>query len=227
MRLRPIDHLMGEMRAFDEEYGIAAIRFIDDNFLMNVRFFRELAPHLREFGKPYRAYCRAVDLTPDRCELLAWSGCKMVACGIEFGSQRMHDLMNTRKSVQKMRDGVIAASRLGLHVRAGLIVGYPGETWDTVRESVAELKKMPISSYNLFNFVPLPGTRPYHSPEDYGITWISDNWKDFYILCGANEASYAFEHVNMDRRTLRNFRLFMVEELNKGTTPACEDKDYK
>jgi radical SAM superfamily enzyme YgiQ (UPF0313 family) len=227
VRLRPVEHLMGELYRLDETYGINALRFVDDNFLMSRRFFKELAPRLREFGRPYRVYCRAVDLTPERCELLAWSGCKMVACGIESGSQKMQDLMNTRKDVRKMTDGVIAAKSCGIEVRAGLIVGYPGETWETVRESVENLKKMPLDSYNLFNFVPLPGTDPYHNPAKYGITWISDDWKDYFILCGDNEASYAFEHETLDRRTLAQMRDYMIGELDKTFLPARHDAEYK
>jgi anaerobic magnesium-protoporphyrin IX monomethyl ester cyclase len=227
VRLRPVDHMMGELYELEAAYGVNSLRFIDDNFLMNRKFFKELAPRLREFGRPYRVYCRAVDLTPERCELLAWSGCVMVACGIESGSQKMQDMMNTRKSVEKMTEGVIAAKRCGIEVRAGLIVGYPGETWETVRESVANLVKMPFDSYNLFNFVPLPGTEPYHFPDKYGITWISDNWKDFFILYGENEASYSFEHETLTRQTLADMRGYMIEELNKVFIPALNCAEYK
>jgi hypothetical protein len=31
---------------------------------------------------------------------------------------------------------------------------------------------------------------------------VSKDWKDFYILCGENRASYAFEHETLDRATL-------------------------
>jgi anaerobic magnesium-protoporphyrin IX monomethyl ester cyclase len=227
VRLRPVDHMMGELYELEAAYGVNSLRFIDDNFLMNRQFFKELAPRLREFGRPYRVYCRAVDLTPERCELLAWSGCVMVACGIESGSQKMQDMMNTRKSVEKMTEGVIAAKRCGIEVRAGLIVGYPGETWETVKESVANLVKMPLDSYNLFNFVPLPGTEPYHFPAKYGITWISDNWKDFFILFGENEASYSFEHETLTRQTLADMRGYMIEELNKVFIPALNCVEYK
>lgn len=227
VRLRPIDHVMEELHRLDDAYTVDALRFIDDNFLMNLRFFRELAPRLREFGRPYRVYCRAVDLTEERCRLLAESGCRMVACGVESGSQKMQDLMNTRKNVRKMAEGIEIARHYGIEVRVGLIVGYPGETWDTVKESVRELLEMPFSSYNLFNFVPLPGTDPYHHPERYGIKWVSKDWKDFYILCGENQASYAFEHETLDRNTLADMRSYMIEHLNNRFMPALNDVDFK
>lgn len=227
VRLRPVEHLMGELYALESQYGVNALRFVDDNFLMSRSFFTNLAPHLKDFGRPYRVYCRAVDLTEERCRLLAWSGCKMVACGIESGSQQMQDLMNTRKNVAKMTEGVRAARRYGIEVRAGLIVGFPGETWNTVIESVEALKQMPLNSYNLFNFVPLPGTDCYHNPQKYGIKWISKDWKDFYILCRDNEASYAFEHENLDRSTLREMREYMIQELSKSALPAQNDAEYK
>lgn len=227
VRLRPVDHVMEELYYLDEHYEVDALRFIDDNFLMNLKFFRQLAPRLGELGRPYRVYCRAVDLTEERCRLLAESGCKMVACGVESGSQTMQNLMNTRKNVQKMAEGIRIARKYGIQVRVGLIVGYPGETWGTVKESVRELLEMPFNSYNLFNFVPLPGTEPYHDPKRFGITWLSKSWKDYYILYGENQASYAFEHETLDRKTLAEMRAYMIEKLNGRYMPALNDVDFK
>ena len=227
VRFRSVDHLMSELDTVDRRYGMDGLRFIDDNFLMSRRFFKSLAPVLKEFDKPYRVYCRAADLTPDRCELLAESGCRMAASGVETGSQVMHDRMNTRKNVEQMAEGIRAARDNGIDVRVGLIVGYPGETWDTVRESVENLKKMDFNSYNLFNFVPLPGTDPYRNPKKYGIKWLSDDWKNYYVMHGDNEGSYAFEHETLTRRDLRDMREFMIEELNKTFLPAQDDLEYK
>lgn len=227
VRVRPLAHIVEELESLDEAFRVDALRFVDDNFLMNKRYFANLVPLLQRYGRPYRVYCRAVDLTEDRCKLLAQSGCRFVACGVESGSQIMHTLMNTGKDVRKMAAGIRAAKRHGISVRAGLIVGFPGETWDTVRESVDNLLKMPFDSYNLFNFVPLPGTRPYHRPWEYGITWLSPNWKDYYMLYGENQASYAFEHKALNRRTLAEMRSFMIEALNQRFKPAINDDNYK
>jgi radical SAM superfamily enzyme YgiQ (UPF0313 family) len=227
LRLRPVEHVMAELEHLDLLYGVGAIQFVDDNFLMNLDFLRALAPRLREFGRPYRAYCRATDLTEERCQLLAKSGCRMVACGVESGSQTMHNLMHTDKSVAKMTLGIRTAKHFGLHVRVGLIVGFPGETWDTVKESICGLLKMPFDTYNLFNFIPFPGTDPFHNPSRYGISWLSNNWKDYYVLYGNNSASYAFEHKNLNRQELAKMRAYMIAELNRVSRPAYIDNDFK
>ncbi len=227
VRMRSPEHVMGELYQLDEEYDVAALRFIDDNFLMNRRFLREIAPMLEAFGKPYRVYCRAQDLTEGTVPLLAESGCKMVGCGVESGSQKMHEIMGTGKSVEKMTKGITLAKEQGIEIRAGIIVGFPGETWKTVKESVKNLKKMPIDSYNLFNFIPLPGTDPFIHPEMYGITEISDDWKDFFMLYGENEATYPFSHENMDRETLAEMRAYMIEELDEVFKPSLMDSEFK
>ncbi|MBN2423138.1 radical SAM protein [Candidatus Woesearchaeota archaeon] len=227
VRMRSPEHVMGELYKLDEEYGIDAIRFIDDNFLMNKTFLRGITPMLKNLGKPYRVYGRAQDLTEEIVDLLADSGCVMIGCGIESGSQKMHELMNTKKYVEKMKEGVRLASKAGIKIRAGLIVGFPGETWETVRESVDELKEMDIDSYNLFNFIPLPGTDPFIHPEKYGITWLSENWKDYYMLQGENEAAYAFEHVDLDKETLAEMRQYMISELDKVFLPSLKDVEFK
>lgn len=227
IRRRSIEHIMSELEYVDETWGIESLRFIDDNFLMHTRFFRTLAPLLKDFSKPYRAYCRADDLSPQKCELLAESGCVMLACGVETGSQDIHNKMGTRKRIDKIRQGLEAAERVGISVRIGVIVGYPGETWETVRESARVLKSMPFDSYNLFNFVPLPGTDPFHHPERYGITWLSKDWKDYYVLHGDNKGSYAFEHETLDRNTLKEMRNFMTGELNSVARPSLQDTLFR
>jgi len=227
VRMRSPEHVMGELYQLDQEYGVSAVRFIDDNFLMNRRFLRDIAPMLKEFGRPYRVYGRAQDLNQETVALLAGSGCVMVGCGVESGSQAMLDKMNTGKSVAKMTEGIRLAHEAGIRIRAGLIVGFPGETWETVRESVENLTRMKIDSYNLFNFIPLPGTDPFNHPEKYGITWISRNWKDFYVLHGNNEGAYAFEHETLGRKALAKMRAYMIEELSKGFMPSQDDTRFK
>ncbi len=227
VRSRSVEHVIGELILLDRQYGVIALRFIDDNFLMNLPFLRRFAPRLKEYEKPYKAYGRASDLSEETVDLLADSGCKMVACGVESGSQEMHEKMGTKKSVKKMIEGITLARKRGINIRVGILMGFPGETWDTVKESLNNLRKMPFNSYNLYNFVPFPGTEPFNNPGAFGITWISSNWKDFFLLHGHNETNYAFEHRDLDRKTLAEMRAFMISELDKIALPSLKDKEFK
>jgi anaerobic magnesium-protoporphyrin IX monomethyl ester cyclase len=227
LRLRSPESILEELRSLDRISPFEAVRFVDDNFLIRRRTFGELMAGLARLGRPFRIYCRASDLSVTRCQALVEAGCRMVACGVESGSARMHSLMGTRKDVRAMIQGLRSARRAGLAIRIGLIVGYPGETWETVCESIENLRRMAFDSYNLYNFVPFPGTDPYRRPERYGITWLSANWKDYFVLAGVNEASCAFEHRDLSRDTLARMRHFMIERLDQISRPALEDVENR
>ena len=226
VRLRPKEHLMEELHHLVDNYGVEMFRFVDDNFLMARRYFRSLVPHLKDLGKPYAVFARAQDLRPDLCSLLAESGCVQVNTGVEHGAQSMHDLMNTRKNVETMITGVTAAKANGIYTRISLIVGYPGETWDTVRESIRNLKRMPFDSYAIYNFIPLPGTPLYDSPEEYGITWLSPDYKDYYLIHGEGKTAFAFESDGVTRQLLKEWRDYMISELDEHCDSSIS-KEYK
>ena len=200
-----------------ENFG--SIYFFDDNFIVDKSLLRELLPRLKEFGMPYKAGGRAQNITPELAKKLAESGDKALFVGVESGSQYMHDLMSTGKNVERMAKGIINAKNAGMEVFVGIIIGFPGETWATIQESAENLAKMPLDSYNLFNFIPYPNTDAYKHPEKYGITHLSENWEEYFGIWGENQGGFAFEHKDFNHNDLRNWRSYMTEKLSRTTMP--------
>ena len=58
---------------------------------------------------------------------------------------------------------------------------------------------MEPDSWLLSNFVPLPGSHVYHNPELYGITWMSKDWDDYYLVGKGNNFNYCFEANGLNR----------------------------
>jgi anaerobic magnesium-protoporphyrin IX monomethyl ester cyclase len=66
--------------------------------------------------------------------------------------------MHKQITTQQARDAVEAAHRAGLEVGAFFIVGYPGETDDTVLDSLRLAVSLPLDYLGLTMPYPLPGT---------------------------------------------------------------------
>jgi radical SAM superfamily enzyme YgiQ (UPF0313 family) len=98
----------------------------------------ELCERLIDAGAPVRwiGYARGDDLTdPELCRLLARAGCHHLQIGAESGSQLVLDNMNKRLSVSDNLAGIANCHAVGIGTLVTVILGYPGETVETVRET--------------------------------------------------------------------------------------------
>ena len=86
------------------------------------------------------------------------AGCTRVYFGIESGNDDVLRLMNKRTTATEARDAVEAAHRAGLEVGAFFILFYPGETDDTVLETLRFAGSLPLDYLGLSMPYPLPGT---------------------------------------------------------------------
>ena len=86
------------------------------------------------------------------------AGCTRVFFGIESGSDEVLRLMNKRTTAARSRDAVEAAHEPGSRSGAFFILFYPGETDDTVLETLRFAGSLPLDYLGLSMPYPLPGT---------------------------------------------------------------------
>jgi anaerobic magnesium-protoporphyrin IX monomethyl ester cyclase len=89
------------------------------------------------------------------------AGCDRVFFGIESGVDDVLRLMNKRTTAAQARGAVLAAHAAGLQVGAFFIVCYPGESDDTVLETLRFIRSLPLDYLGLTVPYPLPGTGLY------------------------------------------------------------------
>jgi len=64
------------------------------------------------------------------------AGCHYVLFGVESGSQRMLDLMEKNAKLPAVSAGLSAARKVGMNFISNFMIGHPGETAETVRQTV-------------------------------------------------------------------------------------------
>jgi radical SAM superfamily enzyme YgiQ (UPF0313 family) len=95
------------------------------------------------------------------------AGFLRVSYGIESGSQEILDIMQKKATVEQNYNSVLMATQEGLFVHLNMIVGMPGESYKSLRETSAFLARLAregvVSSKNLsFSFATgYPGTELY------------------------------------------------------------------
>jgi radical SAM superfamily enzyme YgiQ (UPF0313 family) len=121
---------------------------------------------------------RVDQVDPELLAAMKRSGCRLMSFGIESGSQEMLDAMKKHLTLQQCLDGIRMTKEAGITTFAYFILGMPGETKETIRESIRFARKIGADYVNFHIATPFPGTEFYRQVHDKG--WlISDRWEDY------------------------------------------------
>jgi radical SAM superfamily enzyme YgiQ (UPF0313 family) len=177
--------LLGErLLECHERFDFNVMRFQDANFGVAEKRSNEFCETLVEAGSPFWwSGCYEIE-TLDRYEtesldLMQAAKCHMISVGAEAGSVEMQDAIKKKIHVDHFESSLRAMNERGITTGCSWIIGYPGESQESMRETlrVAALMKykFPRSASDVFPFRPIPGT------EDFD-TMVAQGYKPPYSL---------------------------------------------
>jgi radical SAM superfamily enzyme YgiQ (UPF0313 family) len=230
IRHRSPENVAAEIRGIKERYGIRHFRFQDDIFTIHVQHVRALVPALAAEDVVYRCFARVNNFSAEMAELLRASGCIHASFGVESGSPKIlaKHAMDKRQTPEQIGSALDNAHRAGIRSRIFLIVGFPGETDETVRETLDLVKSCPWDEFSVYPLIAYPGTPLHDRPERYGITYIDRNYRD-YLQIGRNfKAGFTIRTATFDEHQVRRWRDAVVAELlADGRTWAGHSNGFK
>lgn len=180
VRLRKPEKLVEELKHWKETLGVRDFLFWSESFTLNREFSCAVARRIIETGLDVSWVCnsRVDDMDDDMPALFKKAGCSMIGYGVESGDDKTLAAMNKRITTGQIRHAVEAAKRHGIETVAHTILGFPGETEETVRKTIAFVKSLPLDYAQFYCAVPFPGSKLYEHARENG--WIaSDDWRMF------------------------------------------------
>ncbi|MFH1521957.1 MAG: radical SAM protein [archaeon] len=222
---RSVPNFLKEVNQVISQYGIKNFLFYDDVFTFNKNGrLKEITESLKKLGVTYRCNARAGVNNYREFKMLSDSGCEEIAFGIESGSESQLKRMGKGTSLAKNHQAIKDAKRAGIITKAYLISGFPGETEESINETIKFMKEAYPDKFTVFGFVPLPGSDTWKNKEKYGITQISQDWKQYFNIAGQYEGGLTFETKNMDKAELKRLHDLLVTALMKrGQKGHMED----
>ncbi|MBI3551604.1 MAG: radical SAM protein [Elusimicrobia bacterium] len=130
-RFKSARRIADDWQGYAERLGVTHVSCLDSLFTMPRPRLRELCRLLIERGVPVRwiCYARADDLADDSLiAMMREAGCVQVHVGVESGDQTMLDNMNKDCSVESNRKALLNCRKFGVASLATVVVGFPGET---------------------------------------------------------------------------------------------------
>jgi radical SAM superfamily enzyme YgiQ (UPF0313 family) len=133
----------------------------------------------QRLGVTWSCSLRVDVVNADILKLMHQSGCISICYGIESGSQEMLDRMHKRATVEQNRKALQMTMDASIFPALDMIIGYPGETKQTIKETEHFLEQ--IHCHGSFHFMQaLPGTAAYEEVKAKGL--IRDEEAYFNLL---------------------------------------------
>jgi len=185
VRLRPAESLIAEIRTIPALDGVRRVYFTDDNLFPGPKRAKEMLRQLigARLGLKWRGLIRVSIVDNEVAELMAESGCTEVLLGIESGDAGMLKRMKKLITPEKILRGLETLTRHGISTKSTFIVGFPGETDESIANTVALLNAYPtggaaIHRYMFFTYAVLPlseaaqpAFRAEYDLRGYGYHW--------------------------------------------------------
>jgi anaerobic magnesium-protoporphyrin IX monomethyl ester cyclase len=148
--------------------GYDRISFTDDVFTMKKERVVRVCQEITRRGLHFNWEClgRVDALDHPAAVVMKAAGCTRIFFGIESGNEQMLERMNKKITLDEARRAVNAAHHAGLQVGAFFILCYPGDTDDTVLETLRFATSLPLDYLGLSMPYPLPGTDLYRRTKD-------------------------------------------------------------
>jgi len=162
VRFRSAMHFVKELETLYHK-GITFFYFSDDTFTINKRRVIEICKAIIQKNLMISWFAIArVDHVDE--EILYWmrsAGCIQISYGVESGSNTVRAFLNKKITKDQIKKAFALTTQYGILARAYFIYGSPGETWETIQETIDlihEIKPLSVIFYILDIF---PGTALY------------------------------------------------------------------
>ncbi len=171
-RFRSPVNVVDEIECLKSEYGIKSVLFDDDNMLLNRNRAKDIFKEIsrRNLDITWNTIATAAFLLDEEMlELMRESGCQFLAIAIESGVERvLKEIIHKPIKLEYAKKMVKKARELGIDIAANFIVGFPGERWDEIRQTIKFAESFEADYVKIAIATPLPNTELYRIAKDGG-----------------------------------------------------------
>jgi len=185
-----IDELKWAMKAFPQ---VKEVFFDDDTLTDDLPRVEQLAREIGKLGIVWA--CNAKGNVPRKTlEVLANNGCRLFVVGYETGNQQI--LHNIKKGmlVDVARKFTKDCHELGIKIHGTFILGLPGESKETIQETIRFAKDINPHTIQISLAAPYPGTFLYKQAKENG--WFDTNNADLVDDNGIQIAPLHYPHLS-------------------------------
>ncbi|HMK36643.1 MAG TPA: radical SAM protein [Desulfomonilaceae bacterium] len=175
--------------------------FIDDTFNVPPGRFKEMCRVFAKYDFQWYSFLRVQFVDDETVKLMRESGCKAVYLGIESANDVVLRNMSKKATRSKFERGVELLRKHGIASVAAFVLGFPGETEQTIMDDVDFIESTGIDYFTLKEFYYMEHTPVHRDRAKYNLTGSGNKWS----------------HGTMDSRTAYDYKMQMFRQVRNST----------
>lgn len=239
-RIRPYDDILDEMEYLIDRYKLNGFYFIDDLLMLSPAKIKGICEGIlnRKMKIKFNMTGRVNVVTPEIVDLLKEAGCISIFYGLESGNQKILQTMSKKTTLEQIHDAVQLTKSRGIYVDYGIMFGQPGETGETLADSVKLIKDISYGEYRaakIFGCIPFPGSGLYDWCKEKGLIkddadfynkYICQDWSLDQIPINMTDLSYD-EAKRLFREANADLSQFFMEKMSTDWVKAFGGDVYE
>jgi len=193
-RVRSVEDVVAEMKWAKAAFPQVREFFFDDDTLTdNLPRVEALAVELGKLGVTWSCNAKA-NVPRKTLEVMRDNGLRLLLVGYESGNQQI--LFNIKKGmrVEFARRFTRDCHELGILIHGTFILGLPGETRETIRETLEFAKEINPHTIQVSLAAPYPGTFLYRQAKENG--WLYHEESELLTQHGTQIAALNYPHLS-------------------------------
>ena len=193
-RVRSVEDVVAEVKWAKEAMPQVKEFFFDDDTLTdNLPRVEAIAKELGKIGVTWSCNAKA-NVPRKTLEILKDNGLRLLLVGYESGNQKI--LHNIKKGllVEVARRFTKDCHELGIVIHGTFILGLPGETKETIQETLKFAKEINPHTIQVSLAAPYPGTFLYRQAKENN--WLYNEEIDLLTNEGTQIAPLSYPHLN-------------------------------
>ena len=167
--------------------------FDDDTFTAYQPRAREIAKQLGKLGMTWSCNARA-NVNYETLKTMRDHGLRLLLVGYESGNQAILDNIKKGIRLEEAREFTANCKKLGITIHGTFILGLPGETHETIKQTIEFAKEVDPFSMQVSLAAPYPGTELYRQAKENG--WFSE---EVGLVDGSGQQTAALEYDGLSR----------------------------
>lgn len=169
-RCHSAKRVVDEIEFLIKEFGAKEISIVDDTFTVNKERVFEFCRLLKERNIKINWNARVSEntITKEMLTEMRKAGCWYIEIGIETGNPEVLKFIRKGTTLERMREIVTWANKLGMIVKGFFIIGHQIDTDETIRQTIEFAKSIPLTDIVATILTPFPNTEVHRIAEQYG-----------------------------------------------------------
>ncbi|MFQ5660776.1 MAG: hopanoid biosynthesis associated radical SAM protein HpnJ [Gammaproteobacteria bacterium] len=195
-RVRSIDNIVAEMIwARDHFPEVKEFFFDDDTLTDNIGQVETLAKELGKLGITWSCNAKA-NVPYKTLKIMKDNGLRLLLVGYESGNKRI--LINIKKGIRldKAREFTENCHKLGILIHGTFILGLPGETHETIEETLQYAIELNPKTIQVSLPAAYPGTFLYNQARQNN--WLEREGADLLAEDGVQHSVLSYPHLSSE-----------------------------